>query len=63
MFAVNGVDLDHEEYKSKYADIQKRADAKRQGLIGEDDDEKVDIYNAESSSLTDLGIEIEIEGE
>ncbi len=64
LFAVNGIDLDHEEYKSKYKDIQKRADAKRQGMVNdEDDDNKLDIFNAENSSLLDLGIEIEVEGE
>lgn len=64
LFAVNGIDLDHEEYKSKYKEIQKRADAKRQGMAYDDeDDDKVDIFNAESASLFDLGIDIEVEGE
>lgn len=64
LYAVQGIDLDYENYKAKYAEMTKRADAKRQGFTDDDDeDTKLDIFNADSSSLTELGIEIEIEGE
>jgi len=65
LFAVQGVDLDYEEYKANYKAIQKRADARRQGLVEENDEDhdKIDVFNADSFGLSDLGIEIEIEGE
>lgn len=60
--SLQGIDLKHEQYKSKYKEIQRRADAKRQGMALDDEEsEGIDIFNAEDASMAQLGIEIEVE--
>jgi hypothetical protein len=62
LFASQGIDLDHEQYKAKYKEMQQRADAKRQGFI--DAEESGEVFkDFKQATLSDLGIEIEIEGE
>ncbi len=46
LYVLNGIDYDHELYKAQYRNLQKRADAKRNFNLRDDDE------------LTDLGIEV-----
>jgi hypothetical protein len=57
-WALVGVDIKKIQHEAKMAEIHKRADAKRQGLMLGDA-----AVDPDTASLEFLGIEIEVEGE
>lgn len=63
-WALVGVDLDLEEHKAKRKAMEKRADARRQGLVAAmEKGVEYEEINLDDMSMADLGIAIETEGE